>query len=932
MAKLNHAKIIKGFEELIKTTNGKDFFVGFLKTFGFPASTIRNVQDAKNGRNIATAEGDYGLAKNLYFRPVTDGQDVGQVAKELCKNPVMTKQKVRFVLVTDFKRFVAYDAKVDDLIDIDFADLVLNYEFFLPITGLYEKPLAYTSHPADVKACEKMGKLYDIIRATNHYDDDNLHDLNVFLTRLLFCFFAEDTGIFPIEGQMTKAIESLTKADGSDMVDFFERLFWILDMEPTRYARTQETPTLAAFPYVNGGLFRDKIHIPTFNARARNILLECGRLEWNQISPVIFGSMFQAVMKPEDRHALGAHYTSEQNILKVIEPLFLDDLKAELASILSGIKDTQKKLTKEQTDKLYAFQGKLASLTFLDPACGSGNFLIVSFREIKRLEFEAVKALHKFDDTHERSLLDDWKLEASKVTIDQFYGIEIEEFPVEVARVSMWLMEHVMNVEFGKFFGATIPTIPLKDAAHIVCANALTTDWATVVPVERLSYIMGNPPYVGYQAMSSEQKELISTLFDGNKYARSLDFVTGWFLKAGQLIKKNRYIKSAFVTTNSITQGEQVSPLWNTLFSLDVKILFAHATFKWSNEAKGNAGVYCAIIGLTSSKEKNNKCKLFIYKTVTSEPEMLVVENITPYLTYGKAVIISQSKHQLNNETPNLILGNMPKDGGNLIVEAEAYEEFNSEPLVRPFLKRLVGATELLYNQPRYCLWLKDAPKEVLTHPLVKKRLDGVRSMRLASKASDTRKFADYPHLFKQTTQPDHLPTICIPCVTSERREYIPMGFLDEETKVTNLCYIVPNGTLYDFGILESRMHMTWMRTVCGRLESRYRYSRDLCYNTFPWPEVKEEQRKLIEVLAQKVLDERDLYPDLTLADLYDPDKMPPELKKAHEQLDLAVDALYRPRGFESDEERLKMLFERYEKLAAKAIVEKAEAKKGKKK
>ena len=425
MAKLNHAKIIKGFEGLINTTDGTDFFVGFLKAFSFPASTIRNVQDPNNGRNIGIVEGDYGLAKNMYFRPVAEGQDVHAVVQELIRNATIAKHKVRFFMATDFKRMAAYDARVDDWSDFDFCDLKENYEFFLPLTGLYEKPLAYTSHPADVKACEKMGKLYDIIRATNKYDDEHLHDLNVFLTRLLFCFFAEDTGIFPIKGQMTKAIESLTNADGSDMRSFFERLFWILDMAPDRYARKQETATLAAFPYVNGGLFRAKIRIPEFNARARNILLECGRLEWNLISPVIFGSMFQAVMKPEERHALGAHFTSERNILKVIEPLFLDDLKAELQAILETISDTQKKLTKDQTDKLYAFQGKLASLTFLDPACGSGNFLIVSFREIKRLEFEAVKALHMFDSP-ERSLLDDWKLDASKVSINQFYGIEIE--------------------------------------------------------------------------------------------------------------------------------------------------------------------------------------------------------------------------------------------------------------------------------------------------------------------------------------------------------------------------------------------------------------------------------------------------------------------------------------------------------------------------
>lgn len=926
MAKLNHAKIIKGFEELINTTNGKDFFVSFLKTFSFPASTIRNVQAPNNGRNIAIAEGDYGLAKNMYFRPVAEGQDVHAVVQELIRNTAIAKQKVRFFMATDFKRMAAYDARVDDWADFDFCDLKANYEFFLPLTGLYEKPLAYTSHPADVKACEKMGKLYDIIRATNHYDDEHLHDLNVFLTRLLFCFFAEDTGIFPIQGQMTKAIEALTNIDGSDMQSFFERLFWMLDMAPDRYAWKQETATLAAFPYVNGGLFRDKIHIPMFNARARNILLECGRLEWNQISPVIFGSMFQAVMKPEERHAFGAHFTSERNIQKVIEPLFLDDLKAELQTILETICDTQKKLTKGQTEKLNAFQGKLASLTFLDPACGSGNFLIVSFREIKRLEFEAVKVLHKFDSP-DRSLLDDWKLEASKVSINQFYGIEIEEFPVEVARVSMWLMEHVMNVEFGKFFGATIPTIPLKDSAHIVCANALTTNWEDIVSVDCLSYIMGNPPYVGYQAMSNEQKAQIAALFDGNKYARSLDFVTGWFLKAGEFIKKNKNIKTAFVTTNSIAQGEQVAPLWNTLFGLGVKINFAHLTFKWENEAKHNAGVYCAIIGMSSVGE-DSKCKLFTYRTPTSDPEMLIVDHITPYLTHGKAVIVEQSKFPMIPGTQNLVLENMPKDGGHLIVEAEDYQRFYDVELIRPYLKKLIGATELLYNNPRYCLWLKNAPEEVLAHPLVQIRLKGVREMRLASKAEDTRKFANYPHLFKQNTQPDNCSCIVIPRVSSERRDYIPMGFVSKNTIITDSCHVVPNGTLYDFGILESRMHMTWMRTVCGRLKSDYRYSRDLCYNTFPWPEAKETQREVIEVLAQKVLDARDLYPELTLADLYDPDKMPQELKEAHEHLDRAVDQLYRAKAFENDEERLQMLFEKYEKLATAAKDE--TAKKGK--
>lgn len=927
MAKLNHAKIIKGFEALRQTTKGKDFFVGFLKTFGFPAATIRNVQDPNNGRNIAIAEGDYGLAKNMYFRPVTRGQDVNAVVKTLVKDATIAKHKVRFIFATDFHRVVAYDSRVDDWADFDFADLVENYEFFLPLTGLYEKPLAYTSHPADVKACEKMGKLYDIIRATNQYDDEHLHDLNVFLTRLLFCFFAEDTGIFPIQGQMTKAIESLTKTDGSDMDNFFERLFWMLDMEPGRFARKQETPTLAAFPYVNGGLFRDKIRIPTFNARARNILLECGRLEWNLISPVIFGSMFQAVMKPEERHALGAHFTSERNIMKVIEPLFLDDLKAELQAILETISDTQKKLTKDQTDKLYAFQGKLASLTFLDPACGSGNFLIVSFREIKRLEFAAVKALHKFDSP-DRSLLDDWKLDASKVSINQFYGIEIEEFPVEVARVSMWLMEHVMNVKFGTFFGATIPTIPLKDSAHIVCANALTTDWGTVVPVEQLSYIMGNPPFIGAATMSKVQKKEVMDVFDGVKNSGILDFVAAWYKKASGLVQVNPKIECAFVSTNSICQGEQVAPLWGMLFNDGIHINFAHQTFQWRNEAKDNAGVYCVVIGF--GKHERNEKRLYCYESVRAESSAHIVKSINGYLIEGNPeTIVYAASKCLCDTVPAMVYGNKPTDGGNLIIEAVDYEKFASDFEIVPYIKKLIGSKELLHNIPRYCLWLVGAPKEVLENAIISKRIQACEEMRLSSTKKATVLCASTPYLFQERRFDDPPESmIVVPAVSSKRRNYIPMSFIGSDTIATNGCHIVPNGTLYDFGILESRMHMTWMRTVCGRLESRYRYSRDLCYNTFPWPDAKEPQRHVIEVLAQNVLDARDLYPELTLADLYDPDKMPQELKDAHEHLDRAVDQLYRAKAFENDEERLQMLFEKYEKLAAAA--KKDTAKKGK--
>lgn len=921
MAKLNHAKIIKGFEALRQTKNGKDFFVGFLKTFGFPASTIRNIQDPNNGRNIAIAEGDYGLAKNMYFRPVKPGMDVNAAVKTLVKDAAITKHKVRFIFATDFQRVVAYDRHVDDWADFDFSDLVENYEFFLPLTGLYEKPLAYTSHPADVKACEKMGKLYDIIRATNHYDDEHLHDLNVFLTRLLFCFFAEDTGIFPIRGQMTKAIESLTKTDGSDMHNFFERLFWILDMEPGRFARKQETPTLAAFPYVNGGLFRDKIRIPTFNARARNILLECGRLEWNLISPVIFGAMFQAVMKPEERHALGAHFTSERNILKVIEPLFLDDLKAELQAILETISETQKKLTKDQTDKLYDFQGKLASLTFLDPACGSGNFLIVSFREIKRLEFEAVKALHRFDSP-DRSLLDDWKLDASKVSINQFYGIEIEEFPVEVARVSMWLMEHVMNVEFGTFFGATIPTIPLKDAAHIVCADALEVDWTTVVPVEKLSYIMGNPPFLGASLMTAEQKRAVANIFGPIKLVNSLDYVAAWYKKAAEIVNA-RDIEVAFVSTNSITQGEQVGPLGSALYGYPgFHINFAYRTFKWENEAKSNAAVHCVIIGFSIS-EKSRQEKYIYFSDGTRR----TVSNINWYLIEGPDLLVMSASKPISAECI-MTLGNKPSDDGNLILTPEEKESLIEKyPETKDIIRRFMNAKDFLNsNDCRYCLWMtEDDAENFQNNPEITRRLDAVRRFREKSSAAPTRELARKPYKFFYCSHPENGTYLLIPSTSSERREYIPIGFENSETVSSNANSIVVGATLYHFGIVTSKMHMAWARTICGRLKSDYRYSGSVVYNTFPWPDVKDTQRATIEVLAQKVLDARDFYPELTLADLYDPDKMPPELKEAHEHLDRAVDQLYRPRPFENDEERLHMLFERYEALVSDPTLQPAQ-------
>lgn len=908
MASLNHATIIKGFEKLAEDRDSENFFFDFLKVLKFSAATIKCLKMTNGNRNVAVYPGDFALAKKIYFHTAHAGEDLTAVLRGLVADERLEKQKIRFFLTTDFDSVVAYDRLVDDWTSFDFTDLRENYEFFLPLTGLYEKLRVRSVHPADVKACEKMGKLYDVIRVQNHFEKEQLHDLNVFLTRLLFCFFAEDTGIFPVAGQLTKAIESLTKPDGSDTPEFFERLFGILDMPPDHPGRRQETVLLSAFPYVNGGLFKEKIRVPTFNARARNILIECGRLEWKEISPVIFGSMFQSVMDPELRHERGAHYTSEKNIFKVIDLLFLDDLKAELSDILElKVKGVRKRRLKE-------FQQKIANIRIADPACGCGNFLVVSYRELKTLELQAVEAILKTEDNRDRSVFMDWTKDYSKVSIDQFYGIEIEEFPVDIARVSMWLMEHVMNCRFGKLLGTVIPSIPLKTGAQIVCANALTTDWTTVFPVQKLSYIIGNPPFGGASTISKVQKAEVRAVFNGVSAAGTLDYVTAWYGKSAALLDKNAAIECAFVSTNSICQGEQVAPLWGGFFKRDIHINFAHQTFQWRNEAKDNAGVYCVVIGF-GKREREHK-RLFLYDNPKAEPKSCEVKQINAYLLEtDETVFITSQNNRLSAPLP-MVSGNKPADGGNLIIEPEDYEKFASIEALAPYIKKFMGSKEFLHNLPRYCLWLVDAPETVLQLPLVAERIAQCRKTRNASKKDATRACAATPHLFqdRRYTYPPE-SEIVVPCISSERREYIPLGFVADDTIVSNRCSIVPNGTLYDFGILESRLHMTWMRTVCGRLKSDYNYSGDLCYNTFPWPKVSEAQREVIENLAGNVLIAREMHPDMTLADLYDPDMMPDDLRKAHTELDVAVEALYRKHPFEGDEDRLLHLFERYEKL-----------------
>lgn len=916
MAALNQAKIIKELEKMVTAPND-NFIFSFLSAYGTPKATIKLLQIGDPQRNVAKIDGDIALSRQIYFHPVTDGSSLEQAFEDIFALSMIEQQKIRFILVTDYTAVIAYDRTVKDQTTFDYSDFKTNYEFFLPLTGLYEKAIAYSEHPADTKACEKMGRLYDHIQIINHYENhDEKHTLNVFLTRLLFCFFAEDTGIFPERNQMVKALKSVTQEDGSDVAEFFEKLFAVLDLPGDAPERAAFSATFQAFPYVNGGLFKEKTVIPTFDVKARRLLLDCGFLTWSDISPVIFGSMFQSIMDPDKRRSLGAHYTSERNILKVVRPLFLDGLHEEFQKIL-GLKKGKKKALEE-------FHAKIASLGFLDPACGCGNFLIVSYRELRELELQVLLAIKAETKGDTRFLALDIR-PLIKVSISQFYGIELEEFPVEVARVSMWLMEHVMNLKAGKTFGQVISSIPLQHSATIVCANALTTDWKDVVAPEKLHYIMGNPPFSGAYQMTREQKKEIEEIFRDNSSAGVVDYVAAWYRLAIEYIQHSK-IEVAFVSTNSICQGEQVGVLWKSMMSKGCIINFAHQTFSWKNEARNSAAVYCVIIGFALYPKKEKR--IFFYNGPSGQPDSFLVDSISPYLTPSTTIIVTPATRAMAAEHP-MVYGNKPTDGGFFIFNEEEKEQFvRNEPLSAPYFHKILGAKEFLHNEYRWCLWLKNASPDILELPLIKERVELRRQFLLESKAPSTRNFAlQHPELFRQITQPEGCDAILIPRHSSERRKYIPFGYVVPGIIIGDSCHLIPNATLYDFAILTSAMHMAWMRTVCGRLEMRYRYSRDLCYNTFPWPTVSEEQKKAVSELADMVLNIRNMYPDKTLAEMYDPDKMPEPLAEAHHNLDMAVDSLYRNTPFESDEERLQLLFKLYEKLvAAKNAKEKSHA------
>ena len=947
----NQAQFFDGLEKITQgIANGQqpqsEFILDFLALLDISKTTLNDIRNQNTRTNVAKHPelDEVALKQKIYFKPV--GKDYGDLlsdsgltASEQLENalqtlktdPLIKTHKIRIIIVTDFHTLLAYDVKTDDTLDVEFVELDKDYAFFLPLVGL-ERAKDFSEHPADVKASEKMGRLFDFIKRYNEFDTkDDIHALNIFLTRLLFCFFAEDTGIFD-KDSFCQTLQATTQADGSDTNTFLHDLVEVLDLPMDSPQRADKPSHLTKFPYVNGELFREQYWIPDFNARTRRILLDCARMNWAEINPDIFGSMFQAVIDTQQRGNLGQHYTSVSNIMKVIEPLFLQELRAEYEQLASLSNDNAHK--NQKAKRLDELLNRLGNIKVFDPACGSGNFLIIAYKELRELEIKVWQAKLDMMKGNSQNLSWDFGFD-SVISLDNFFGIEIDDFAVQIARLSLWLAEHQMNVKFHEAFGQSRATLPLKDSGHIVQGNSLRLDWQAVCPNdgEQEIYVVGNPPFGGSGNRSDEQTADMEKVFVGFKKFKFLDFVTAWFWKGANYLKdshdKGSQAKMALVSTNSIAQGEQVAMLFPYIFGLGVGIGFAYQSFPWKNNAKHNAGVHVVIIGL----EMMNEGQKTIYSQVDGIWHSEKVKNISPYLIAGSNITVESRDKPLYSGS-KMVYGNKPTDDGNFFFNSkEERDKFLlQEPLAEKYVRKVLGAREFLNGEQRWCLWFADESLETLEEMKnVKEILEKVKLFRLESISQATKKIASEPHLFQQISQPKSDNYILVPSVSSERRKYVPIGFFSHNIISTNLNHMIPNGTMFDFGILTSLAHNDWMRLVAGRLKSDYRYSGTIVYNTFPFPTVTDEQKKHIEQLAEEILLTREDFAGETLAKLYDPDTMPESLKIAHQNLDDAVDKLYHPKGFADTASRLAHLLERYETLINAEKQQQAMDKKAKK-
>lgn len=946
--------------------DAKPFLVEFFNVFGISSKRVSTFEHRVKKLDDKDGYIDLLWKGTILIEMKSKGKNLDRAYQQAIDYTHGLKQHElpKYILISDFENFRLYDldspplegCPQDGVVEFKLNDLINNVHHFGYILG-YQKKVYAAQDPANIKAAELMGKLHDRLEEIGYTG----HPLEVYLVRILFLLFAEDTTIFNKQ-QFQDYLEQRTAEDGSDLASKLQELFQVLNTaNENRFKNLDEQ--LADFPYVNGKLFEENLPTASFDTKMRQALLNCCYIDWSKISPAIFGSMFQSVMNPKERRNLGAHYTSETNILKLIKPLFLDDLWTEFESIKAASTGSA-----QGKSKLGAFHKKISQLKFLDPACGCGNFLVITYRELRLLELEILRATYKSG----QGVLD--IRDIIWLDVDMMCGIEYEEFPARIAEVAMWLIDHQMNMRISNEFGQYFARLPLKKAAKIVHGDALKTDWqsilnplnsidviakhANIYVAEELTldykvlnvqtetfeihkgkkpepnqeikfdYILGNPPFIGSKMMTQLQRDSVVKEFENIQGAGVLDYVTAWYVKAAKYIQGTK-TKVAFVSTNSIVQGEQTSILWGQMLNkYQIKIHFAHRTFKWSNEAKGNAAVYCVIIGF-ANYDTNNK-SLFEYEDIKGEAHEIKAKNINPYLVDAKDIFIGKRRKPICN-VPDISFGSMPNDGGNFLFTDEDKNEFiKQEPKSEKFFRPLISAHEFLNGHKRWCLWLKDAnPTDLREAKLVIEKIESVRQLRAKSNRQATQKLADFPTLFGEDRQSES-DYILIPLHSSENRKYIPMGFFDKNSIANNSCSFIPNAKLYHFGVLMSTMHMAWVKNICGRIKSDFRYSNELVYNNYPWPKnITDKQTKAIEEKAQKVLEVRAKFPNSSLADLYGASTMPPTLVKAHNELDKAVDLAYRSQPFTSEAKRMEFLFELYEKYTADLFTKE---KKGKKK
>jgi hypothetical protein len=810
---MNIAKIEENIRKLITEFSKEKFIYEFLLAYGQPKSAITRLKQGTY--NLSKEEGEILWKKKIFFKVVKKG-DLHDMIDEAKKEISIRRQDPRFLIVTDYSTLLSVDTKTNASLDIKLEALPNHFDFFLPLSGL-EKVSIESESAADVKAAEKMAKLYDQIRKDNPQikDDSKVHELNVFLSRLLFCYFAEDTGIFE-KASFTSSIASHTSPDGSDLDDYLDRLFQILNSKDRR-----KVPSfLASFPYVNGGLLAKKIKSPKFSIKSRALLIECGEMNWSEINPDIFGSMIQAVVQPKQRGGMGIHYTSVPNIMKVIRPLFLDELEEEFQKSSGNLSKLEKMLV------------RIYKIAIFDPACGSGNFLIIAYKELRKLEMRIFKA--------KEMLSKQASFQYSSLSLENFFGIEIDDFAHEIAMLSLWLAEHQMNILFKEQFGDTRPTLPLKSGGNIVCKNANAVDWEKICPKGRFDevYLLGNPPYVGARNQSADQKKELQNLLNDYDGVNSLDYITAWFHSAAKFIKGIKG-KAAFVSTNSVSQGEQVSLFWPKIFSMGIEIDFAYQSFKWSNMAKNAAVVTCVIICI---RNRSTSPK-YIYTNQNKKS----VKNISPYLTENDDVFVFKRSKPLI-QVDELVFGNQSIDGGYLILdEDEKNKLLTEEPKIAKYLRPLYSAEDFIEGKSRWCIWVSDNEfQDAQKIETLKLRFRQVKEYR-KSGGEVARSLVDIPYRFRYIHQAQN-NILILPRTTTENRDYLAVGFLDSKCIVTDAAQVIYDPQLYIFGFLSSRIHMVWVRSVAGRLKTDLRYSNQLCYNNFPFPEISDSQKNKLKI------------------------------------------------------------------------------------